>query len=60
MERLETKKDLLTKLRAYSDTPDDENIQYKKKIEKALMLNPCLLYTLDNKYNVLPLSECLE
>ena len=49
MERLETKKDLLTKLRAYSDTPDDENIQYKKKIEKALMLNPCLLYTLNEK-----------
>ena len=49
MERLETKKDLLTKLRAYSDTPDDENIQYKKKIEKALMLNPCLLYALNEK-----------
>ena len=49
MERLETKKDLLTKLRAYKTTPDDENIQYKKKIEKALMLNPCLLYTLNEK-----------
>ena len=49
MERLETKKNLLTKLRAYSDTPDDENIQYKKKIEKALMLNPCLLYALNEK-----------
>ena len=36
MERLETKKDLLTKLRAYSDTPDDETILYKKKIEELL------------------------
>ena len=43
-EKLATKNDLLNKLRAYKTTPDDENIQYKKKIEKALMLNPCLLY----------------
>ena len=48
-EKLVTKNDLLNKLRAYSDTPDDENIQYKKKIEKALMLNPCLLYALNEK-----------
>ena len=47
MERLETKKDLLTKLRAYSDTPDDETILYKKKIKDALMSNPCLLYALN-------------
>ena len=47
MERLETKKDLLTKLRAYSNTPDDEIILYKKKIEDALMSNPCLLYALN-------------
>lgn len=37
-EKLVTKNDLLNKLRAYKTTPDDENIQYKKKIEKALML----------------------
>lgn len=49
MERLETKKDLLSKLRAYSKNPDDENIQYKKKIEKALLSNPCLLYALNEK-----------
>lgn len=49
IEKLVTKNDLLNKLRAYSDTPDDENIQYKKKIEKALMLNPCLLYALNEK-----------
>lgn len=36
-EKLITKKDLLGKLRAYSNTPDDENILYKKKIEKALL-----------------------
>lgn len=46
-EKLVTKNDLLNKLRAYKTTPDDENIQYKKKIEKALMLNPCLLYALN-------------
>ena len=48
-EKLVIKDDLLNKLRAYKTTPDDENIQYKKKIEKALMLNPCLLYTLNEK-----------
>ena len=48
-EKLVTKDNLLNKLRAYKTTPDDENIQYKKKIEKALMLNPCLLYALNEK-----------
>ena len=48
-EKLITKNDLLNKLRTYKITPDDENIQYKKKIEKALMLNPCLLYALNEK-----------
>lgn len=48
-EKLVTKDDLLNKLRAYKESPDDENIQYKKKIEKALMLNPCLLYALNEK-----------
>ncbi len=48
-EKLVTKNDLLNKLRAYRTTHDDENIQYKKKIEKALMLNPCLLYALNEK-----------
>lgn len=49
VEKLVTKDDLLNKLRTYKTTPDDENIQYKKKIEKALMLNPCLLYALNEK-----------
>lgn len=47
MEEIKTKNDLLDKLRAYGDTPDDGCIQYKKKIEKALMSNPCLLYALN-------------
>lgn len=47
--KLITKNDLLNKLRAYRTTPDDENIQYKKKIKKALILNPCLLYALNEK-----------
>ena len=46
-EKLVTKNDLLNKLRAYSDTPDDETILYKKKIEDALISNPCLLYALN-------------
>ena len=48
-EKLVTKNDLLNKLRAYSKTPDDDNIVYKKKIEKALLSNPCLLYALNEK-----------
>ena len=48
-ERLISKADLLTKLRAYTETPDDESIQYKEKIKKALLQNPCLLYALNNK-----------
>lgn len=30
-EKLVTKNDLLNKLRAYKESPDDENIQYKKR-----------------------------
>ena len=48
-EKLVTKNDLLNKLRAYKTTPDDENIQYKKKIEKALLTRPDLLYALNEK-----------
>lgn len=49
MEKLETKKDLLSKLRAYREIPDDDNIIYKQKIKKALLSNPCLLYALNEK-----------
>lgn len=48
-EKLVTKNDLLNKLRTYKITPDDENIQYKKKIEKALLTRPDLLYALNEK-----------
>lgn len=48
-ETIITKTDLLNKLKEYKLTPDDENIQYKKKIEKALLSNPCLLYALNEK-----------
>lgn len=49
MAELITRDDLLQKLRAYSTTPDDENIQYKQKIKNALLSNPCLLYALHEK-----------
>lgn len=44
-----TKNDLLEKLGAYSTVPDDESIQYKAKIKKALIQCPALLYALNNK-----------
>lgn len=48
-EKLITKDDLLNKLRIYRNAPDDENVQYKQKIKKALLANPCLLYALNEK-----------
>ena len=48
-EILTTKKDLLDKLRAYADTPDDDNIRYKEKIHDALLSNAELLYALNNE-----------
>ena len=48
-EILTTKEDLLDKLRAYADTPDDDNIKYKDIIKKALLNCPELLYALNNK-----------
>ena len=47
-EILTTKEDLLDKLRAYADTPDDDNIRYKEKIHDALLKNAELLYALNN------------
>ena len=49
MAELKIKKDLLTKLRAYADNPDDDNIRYKEKIHDALLNNVELLYALNNK-----------
>ena len=48
-EKLVTKNDLLNKLRAYKESPDDDVILYKQKIKNALLSNPCLLYALDDK-----------
>lgn len=47
IEKLIKKNDLLSKLRSYKSTLDDENILYKQKIKKALLSNPCLLYALN-------------
>lgn len=49
MENLITKQDLLKKLRSYTESPDDENVLYKKKIKKALLESPELLYALHNE-----------
>ena len=48
-EILTTKEELLDKLRAYADTPDDDNIKYKDIIRKSLLSCPELLYALNNK-----------
>ena len=47
-EILTTKEDLLDKLRAYANNPDDDNIKYKNIIRNALLNCPELLYALNN------------
>ena len=49
MELLKTKDDLLNKLRAYTETPDDDSIRYKELIKKSLLNCPELLYSLNSK-----------
>ena len=49
MAELKTKDDLLKKLRAYVQAPDDDNIRYKDKIHDSLLNNIELLYSLNNK-----------
>lgn len=49
MQTIETKDDLLNKLRAYATTPDDDNIRYKEKIKNSLLKCPELLYALHEK-----------
>ena len=44
-----TKEELLNKLSAYAETPDDDNIRYKEKIHDALLSNVELLYALNNE-----------
>ena len=48
-EILTTKEELLNKLRAYAETPDDDSIKYKDIIRKALLNCPELLCALNNK-----------
>ena len=48
-EILTTKEELLNKLCAYADNPDDDNIRYKEKIHDALLNNAELLYALNNE-----------
>lgn len=49
MDNIETKDDLLTKLRAYSVNPDDDTIRIKNQIKDLLMKCPELLYSLNEK-----------
>lgn len=44
-----SKKDLLKKLRSFKESPDNDTIRYKRKIEKKLMNCPELLYALNEK-----------
>lgn len=46
---VKNKNELLTKLRAYSTTPDDDNIRIKEKIKNILLNCPELLYAIHNK-----------
>ena len=48
-ENLTTKEKLLRKLRAYANTPDDDNIKYKNIIKNALLNCPELLYSLHDE-----------
>lgn len=43
------KEELLTKLRGYSENPDDDNIRWKNKIKNNLLRCPELLYAIHNK-----------
>ena len=48
-EILTIKEDLLNKLRAYADTPDDDNIRIKEQIKDTFLNCPELLYAIHNK-----------
>lgn len=43
------KTELLNKLRAYTESPDDENIRYKQRIKEELLQCPELLFAIHNK-----------
>lgn len=44
-----TKDDLLEKIRLFSECPDDDNVIFKQKIEKAFMSCPEILYAVNEK-----------
>ena len=48
-EILTTKEELLNKLRAYADNPDDDNIRIKEQIKDTFLNCPELLYAIHNK-----------
>lgn len=48
-EILTTKNELLKKLRAYADNPDDDNIRIKEQIKDTFINCPELLYAIHNK-----------
>ena len=48
-EILTTKEELLYKLRAYVETPDDDNIRIKEQIKDTFLNCPELLYAIHNK-----------
>ena len=48
-EILTTKEELLNKLCAYADTPDDDNIRIKEQIKDTFLNCPELLYAIHNK-----------
>ena len=49
MSELQTKEELLNKLRAYADNPDDDNIRIKEQIKDTFLNCPELLYAIHNK-----------
>lgn len=49
MSELITKDDLLEKLRLFSTCPDDDNVIFKQRIERALIGCPELLYAINEK-----------
>ena len=49
MSELQTKEELLNKLRAYVDNPDDDNIRIKEQIKDTFLNCPELLYAIHNK-----------
>ena len=45
-EKLLTKDDIIGKLTAYAEVPDDENLKYKEKIKDTLLHCPIFIYKL--------------